>query len=1104
MRFIQRERRGAWLAATLLLAACGSSGGGTPSDDVGVTDLGPADTGPADTGPADAGPADTGPADAGPADAGPADTGPVDAGEDVVDVPAPCSSPMMMCGERCVDLTNDTMNCGACGTSCPMGQSCVMGTCACLMGRVACAGICVDTQTDDRNCGACGTACPSGQSCTAGACACPTGQTLCGGSCVNAQTDTANCGMCGNACPPSQSCTMGACACPMGRVACGTGSMTVCADPQTDNNHCGMCGTSCSGGQTCVAGACACPMGQTFCGGQCVDTTTAQAHCGACGTACGSAQTCAAGACTCPMGQTVCGTSCVTVATDSANCGACGRACSMGQSCVMGVCRCPTGQTACTAAGVTTCADLQSSSTHCGACGTACPMGQSCVAGLCGTVPANDLRGGAEAIPLMAPATTLTADTTGARNDTAGTCGCTSGRDVFYTFTLTQEEVVYADTLDGQTWDSSLFLQNASGANITPASGDFTTCNDDACGSLRSQLVARLVAGRYYLVLSGCSQGRATIRFQHLPVGSGTVTRVIPSVGGSQTVTGTVAPGTGRVNGGCSSSGPENMFFFSTCSAFTATRLHLSTCGATNFDTVLHQQSPARTPVSVCNDDFCGLQSSIEPTVPAGPGLHAWYVDTFGSRVPGNYTLRYRFGDCASDFTSCGTTPVCRFTAGDSSNCGTCGNACTGGTACAAGTCTCPSGQTLCGTGPSAVCRDLQADESHCGACGRVCPGGSTCAAGACAFTTSTRDVTVSGTLTINAVLASASATAGSTTVALSNVVGTFSVGDLVVLHQTQRATGAVGYYEYRRVTAASGTSLTVTPALTNGYFTSDAPLARAQVVRVEEVRTLTVPAGATLTAPAWGGNHGGILALAAAGTVTNNGSISMTGRGFRGRGHPCIYRCARGYQGEGTAGLGSANIAANANGGGGGGAGQDDASGGGGGYAAAGTNGGNGTCGACREACPIPGGAGGALAGAADLAGTVFLGGAGGEGGADEDGGNPGAGGHGGGIVLVRANAITTTSNIDALGTAGAAGSNTACGGVGCGMGGGGGGAGGAVRLQAISTATIGTGLVRVSGGGGGGATCGTAIGGAGSVGRIGVNAPTVTGTTTPSFDRN
>ncbi|MFO0607475.1 MAG: MXAN_6577-like cysteine-rich protein [Polyangiales bacterium] len=1023
-----------------------------------------------------------------------------------------CRTGTAACGGACVDTQTDTNNCGTCGNACPMGRSCVAGACACLMGRTDCSGTCIDTQADERHCGGCGRACPSGQSCVMGACACPTGQTLCGGACVDVQTSTANCGTCGNACPASQSCAAGACACPTGRTACGTGASLACVDVQTDTANCGACGTACAMGQSCTAGACACPTGQTVCGSgaaaACVNTMTANANCGMCGNACGTAQTCAGGACTCPTGQTACGTSCVNVQTDSANCGACGRACPAAQSCVAGACACPTGQTACGTGTALTCANLQTSTTNCGACGRACAAGQSCVAGLCGTVPANDTRDGAAVIPLTTPQTTLTADTTGAMNNTTGPsdCNCTSGRDVFYTFTLAQDEVVYADTFDGETWDSSLILQDAMGNNLTPGAGD-TTCNDDACATRRSQVSARLAAGRYFLVVSGCSQGAVTVRFQHLVVGSGGATRVAAPVTGTQTVTGTLAPGASRVNGGCTSDGPENLYFFATCPSFASQTLHLTTCGGADWDTVLHQHSPSRTPVTVCNDDFCGLQSSLDAPLPAGAGLHGWYLDVYGSRAPGAFTMRYAFGACSTGFTGCGTPSACRYTAGDNGNCGACDRVCSGGQSCAAGTCTCPTGQTFCGSGAAAACVDLQSSNANCGACGNACVNGSTCNAGACTYTTSTRDVTVAGTQTVNAVAASANGAAGADRVTITNVVGTFAAGDLVLLHQTQRASGAVGYSELRRVTSViAGTPVTLVfdASLTNAYATSDSPFARAQVVRVEEVRNLTVPTGTTLNAPTWNGTTGGVLAVVAGASVTVAGTVNMDGRGFRGRGHPCTYRCARGYQGEGVAGLGGADIAANGNGGGGGGAGQDDGSGGGGGYAAAGGAGGNGTCGTCREACPIPGGNGGALAGTANLATAFFLGGAGGEGGADEDGSNPGAGGNGGGAVFIRASTFNVTGSIVARGAAGAGGNQNSCGGVGCGMGGGGGGAGGAIRLQASGTAVIGTNLLNVNGAGGGGATCGSATGGAGSVGRIGVNAPTVTGATTPALDRN
>ena len=70
--------------------------------------------------------------------------------------------------------------------------------------------------------------------------------------------------------------------------------------------------------------------------------------------------------------------------------------------------------------------------------------------------------------------------------------------------------------------------------------------------------------------------------------------------------------------------------------------------------------------------------------------------------------------------------------------------------------------------------------------------------------------------------------------------------------------------------------------------------------------------------------------------------------------------------------------------------------------------------------------------------------------------------------------------------------------------MGGGGGGAGGAVRIVALGTVSLGSSLVQVNGAGGGASSCGSANGGAGALGRIGIAAATITGTTSPAFDRN
>jgi hypothetical protein len=68
--------------------------------------------------------------------------------------------------------------------------------------------------------------------------------------------------------------------------------------------------------------------------------------------------------------------------------------------------------------------------------------------------------------------------------------------------------------------------------------------------------------------------------------------------------------------------------------------------------------------------------------------------------------------------------------------------------------------------------------------------------------------------------------------------------------------------------------------------------------------------------------------------------------------------------------------------------------------------------------------------------------------------------------------------------------------------MGGGGGGAGGAIRLAAAVNAAIGTQKVSVGAGAAGHATCG-ARGGTGAIGKIGIFAPQISGSSLPAFNR-
>lgn len=93
-----------------------------------------------------------------------------------VDIPdVPCPAPQSLCVGACVNLNNDSMNCGTCGTRCSPGLVCAQGTCVCPIdsGMTLCGGTCVNTANSPTNCGACGQTCPMGSVCAASSCVAP-------------------------------------------------------------------------------------------------------------------------------------------------------------------------------------------------------------------------------------------------------------------------------------------------------------------------------------------------------------------------------------------------------------------------------------------------------------------------------------------------------------------------------------------------------------------------------------------------------------------------------------------------------------------------------------------------------------------------------------------------------------------------------------------------------------------------------------------------------------------------------------------------------------------------------------------------------------------
>ncbi|WP_240359172.1 adventurous gliding motility protein AgmC [Pyxidicoccus trucidator] len=354
----------------------------------------------------------------------------------------------------------------------------------------------------------------------------------------------------------------------------------------------------------------------------------------------------------------------------------------------------------------------------------------------------------------------------------------------------------------------------------------------------------------------------------------------------------------------------------------------------------------------------------------------------------------------------------------------------------------------------------------------------------------------------------SAAVPAGQSFVTVTSTTG-FAVGNLVMVIQSTGLTprpasgsqtpidvsgNTMGRWQLARIQSLTATRLNFTQPLTVPFLATG-----AQAVLVREYTTVTINAGASLVAGPWDGTSGGVLAFLATGAVNNQGTISATGRGFRGgiflngEGDGCTGVDAvwpagamkgegvvpGAYQPEidpfppvaGTTGYG--NIA---NGGGGGIC--HNSGGGGGGGAGAGGQGGR-TWSGDLPASRDVGGRGGVQMNY-DAVSRGLFGGGGGAGHSNDDEG--GAGNVGGGIVFMRAASLAGAGAVTADGVAGenarGLGNDAA----------GGGGAGGTLYMRFTGNLTCSANTVSARGGNGGSTTFATphGTGGGGGGGRI------------------
>jgi hypothetical protein len=695
----------------------------------------------------------------------------------------------------------------------------------CAMGQMLCSGRCADLMNDGANCGACGTACPSGMSCVMGACAlrCPDGQTACMGRCVSLQTDNANCGACGTMCPAGQVCAMGACGVACGSLmTCGEGAMRACADTSIDPRNCGACGMACNLPNTmvaaCAAGACiaaVCNTGFANCDGMSANGCETNvrgddaANCGACGNTCrfpNATATCAMGMCalgTCNTGFADCdmnpANGCeASTSTDNANCGMCGRTCMTGQVCAGGTCgsACGAGSTNCSG----DCVNTASDPSHCGMCGNACRLPNAsvsaCASGMC-------VVGGCNAGFADCNARAADGCETNVRGADADNCGGCGVRCSFANAAATCATGTCAlgacamgfancDMNAANGCESSTATDNANcggcgvrcaagqvcsaGACTTTCAGMATNCSGDCVNTQTDPANCGMCGNACRLpnaTLSACAAGACIVGT--CAAGFGDCDGAAPN-GCETNVRAADANNCGGCNVVCRFSNAA-----ATCAAGSC---RMGACNAGFFDCDMNPANGCETNVATDNTNCgaCGRACSGGQACTMGAcstSCGGGTTNCGGACVntatdPMNCGACSRacslpnvatnacagsacvVGGCATGFGDCDRTAAngceTNVRGADVNNCGGCGVACSFANAaatCATGTCAlgmCNAGFGNCDANPANGCEiSTNTDNANCGACGRVCAAGQVCAAGACTTTCAAGTTNCSG-----------------------------------------------------------------------------------------------------------------------------------------------------------------------------------------------------------------------------------------------------------------------------------------------------------------------------------------------------------------------
>jgi hypothetical protein len=255
----------------------------------------------------------------------------------------------------------------------------------------------------------------------------------------------------------------------------------------------------------------------------------------------------------------------------------------------------------------------------------------------CACTPAvpNDTCGAAASYTVGA---TVSGNTTCARSDYTASCGFNaSSNDAAYAVTLDGTLRAYTFTMTGAAgFDTVLHMHSAAACGPT----DEVACTDDS-GSVNVSTItpSNLPAGTYYLVADGFGSGN---------LGSFMLTSSAGAEANNDTCAQAITltrNGTYRGN----TAGRAHNFFSSCGTSSTAApdvvfaipvpagrSVTVTTCGS-SFDTILYASTTCGSS-TVCNDDSCGLQSSITLPTPATATTYFVVVDGY-SGASGAYTL---------------------------------------------------------------------------------------------------------------------------------------------------------------------------------------------------------------------------------------------------------------------------------------------------------------------------------------------------------------------------------------------------------------------------------------------------------------------------------